>query len=140
MDNDAFLSEDEMTQYITVYYVKDDVDSDLRYEVTFSRADDPNFSAIKTIQLADGYLKVAQIEYDDHKTLGENLERAWKLLQNGVITDSWTLSPPDGLLPLVQPHVHNGQNYGHRSASMGDMFEFNDKKYVVAMVGFKELL
>jgi hypothetical protein len=128
-----------MSKVITVKYVGYDIPNDLQYQVMAPRAT-VNVNAIKAIKaLEGGYVPVAEIEYDDKLNLMDNLEYAYKILQNGVVTDSWTLMPPDGLKALVDPIERNGQTYGHRSASMGDIFIVDGKEYVVATYGFEEL-
>jgi hypothetical protein len=97
-------------------------------------------AAVKMLKsIVGGYKPVAEFEYDDRKSVEANLEDAYRTMQNGVVTDSWTLSPPDGLTALVDPINHDGREYGHRSASMGDIFTVDGKEYVVASFGFKEV-
>jgi len=127
-----------MANVITVKYVSDDINPNLRYDVMLPRSESiiPAVNAIKAI---DGYINVAVVEYDDKLTLNDNLEYVFKIMQNGVITDSWTLSPPDGLTALVEPIIHNNQTYGHRSLSMGDVLEVDGVEYVCAMIGFTKV-
>jgi hypothetical protein len=81
---------------------------------------------------------------DQHWTLMAEVsgspEQAWKWMQNGVVTDSWTLSPPPGLKVLVQPVEHNGRTYGHRSMDIGDVVEMDDGSFwMCASAGFTRL-
>jgi hypothetical protein len=124
---------------IVVSYVKQDIDNELRYTVSASYDNDKMNATVRKIQAVDGYMKVAEYEYDDRKDVLDNLEDAYRVMQNGVVTDSWTLEPPDGLTPLVEPHKLDGRDYGHRSASMGDVFSVDGKDYVVASFGFNEI-
>ncbi len=61
-------------------------------------------------------------------------------MQNGgPATVSWLLEPPDGLCPLVPPHVLDGVEYGWRSADLGDVFAVDGRIEVCADIGFKNL-
>lgn len=59
----------------------------------------------------------------------DQLRDAWQLTQN--IEDSWAISS--------NPMVISTGNMDRRSSMVGDIFEINGKKYVVAMVGYTEL-
>jgi hypothetical protein len=127
---------------IIVSYVAygDMITDKLRWDIMAPHDDDKKrIAAVNAIKAVNGYVPVAAIEYDERQSLETNLEHAYKLLQNGVITDSWTLSPPDGLTALVDPINENGQTYGHRSASMGDLFEYGGNQYTVATFGFTKV-
>lgn len=129
-------------QSMTISYAKD-ISSASMDVVRHGRGDAHNHAmlvkaVVKRIN-DEGYEKVAEVEYDERKSVTINLENAYRLLQNGVVTDSWTLSPPDGLTPLVGPHRIGGQDYGHRSMSIGDLIEYGGETYVVAMVGFTKV-
>ncbi len=125
---------------ITVNYANYDVDRELYLNVLMPSGTGKQIIAVKALKaVPQGYIPVAEIEYDESKSLDDNLENAYKIMQNGVVTDSWTLFPPDGLNALVDPIMHDGQAYGHRSASMGDIFVVDDKEYVVATFGFDEV-
>lgn len=78
------------------------------------------------------YQKMVEIDTDD-------LDEAYRITQNGVVTESWTLEPPEGTRPLVAPINHNGKTYGHRSTSVGDILDLNGKRFVVADFGFIEI-
>jgi hypothetical protein len=92
-----------------------------------------NVAAVKKV---NGYVPVSLIEYDEKKDVLGNLENAYKLHQNGIVTDSWTLSPPDGLTAIVDPIKTPGGDMGHRSMMIGDIVEFGGNQYVVATFGF----
>ena len=75
-------------------------------------------------------------------TVTEQLEYAYRWTQN--IMDSWSKNMPgDGndRVTLMQPlHVdENGQEWGHRSTSMGDQMLLGTTKYRVAAVGFEPI-
>jgi hypothetical protein len=75
-------------------------------------------------------------------TITEQLEYAYRWTQN--IMDSWSKNMPgDGndRVTLMQPlHVdENGQEWGHRSTSMGDQMLVGTTKYRVAAVGFEPI-
>jgi hypothetical protein len=95
---------------------------------------------VKAVLAINGYTNVAEFEYDDKVSIEDNLENAYRVLQNGIVSDSWLLDPPDGLTPLVSAHVHDGNLYGWRSAMKGDLFSVDGKAYVVANIGFTEVV
>jgi hypothetical protein len=66
-------------------------------------------------------------------------EVAWKIMQNGAYTDSWTLAPPSGLTVLVEPIVKDGRRYGHKSCDIGDVIVQDGVAYVVDNIGFTRL-
>lgn len=67
-------------------------------------------------------------------------EDAFVLMQNGVRSDSWTLSPPPGLQVLVEPREHDGKRYGHRSMSVGDLIVDQDGRVLLcAPLGFDDI-
>lgn len=88
--------------------------------------------AVKPAMVLKQYTAVAEIDTDD-------LELAWKNMQNGVVTSSWLLDPPPGIRPLVGPHIDEGREYGWRSACTGDVFERNGQLHMAAMIGFDEV-
>jgi hypothetical protein len=90
----------------------------------------PDAEGLPERLMAEG-VYVAVAEY-----AGDKLEDAYRLTQNGVVTDSWTLEPPEGLTPLVEPIEEDGEKYGHRSSSMGDIFVVDGEMFVVDTVGF----
>ncbi len=122
---------------ITIHYLKDTVFRDIRWGITDAlyAGKSADMTPVERAYAKGWYIPVARVESDD-------LEKAWKMMQNGVVTESWTLAPPDGVTPLVQPFRHAGDNssYGWRSASIGDIFELSDgRRFVCAMVGFVEI-
>ncbi len=130
----------KLLQKMIVFYVAyEGVPDEARYDIMAPGSTARQLEAVKAIKAVNGYVPVAAVEYDDCKSVGDNLEVAYKAMQNGVITDSWTLSPPDGLMPLVDPIKHDRRDMGHRSMSMGDLIEFGGNQYVVATFGFKKL-
>jgi hypothetical protein len=94
---------------------------------------DPDPHSVRALLNQPGnYVPMCQIDTHDP-------DHAFLLTQNGVVTDSWTLFPPPGLRPLVQPYVIQGREYGHRSTSVGDVLRCPDGDYVVAPVGFVKI-
>ena len=74
---------------------------------------------------------------------GNDLEVAYKHTQNGVLTESWSLSPTD-LVQTVGKNFHDygygGEKYGRRSTDIGDLVEKEDGTlYVVSEIGFVEV-
>ena len=130
----------KLIRKIIVSYLDYDIQNELRWAVSAPREDATmQIAAVNEIKAVNGYVPVAAVEFDERMSVEDNLENAYKVLQNGVVTDSWTLSPPDGVTPLVDPITHDGQQWGHRSASMGDIFEYGGNQYVVATFGFAKL-
>ena len=94
---------------------------------------DPDPNSVRELLTRPGnYETMCEIDTDDQ-------DQAYRLTQNGVVTDSWTLFPPQGLRPLIQPHLIDGRKYGHRSTSVGDVLRCEDGDYVVAPVGFVKI-
>jgi hypothetical protein len=115
------------------------VPDDIRFDIMSARAEAKMIECVNNVRVVNGYVPVALFEYDDRLSIQANMETVYKAMQNGVITDSWTLFPPDGLTALVDPIKHDGQDMGHRSMSMGDMVEYGGNQYVVATFGFLRL-
>lgn len=79
------------------------------------------------------YLPVAEIASDD-------LEYAFKVTQNGAVSDSWSQIPPEHVKPLGDGyHLVNHRRYGYRSSMVGDRFELNGVMFECSSVGFKEV-
>jgi hypothetical protein len=125
---------------IIISYFNDEISRELRWSLMSPLAGEKTVDAVKAVQAINGYTQVAEFEYDDKVTLEDNLENAYRVLQNGIVSDSWLLDPPDGLTPLVSAHVHDGNLYGWRSAMKGDLFSVDGKAYVVANIGFTEVV
>jgi hypothetical protein len=118
---------------ITVFYVSYDAPREVRSALGGLGRGDTNISEVVRDAVRQGhYLPVAEIE-------GDNIEHAWTMMQNGVMTESWTMAPPKGLRPLAAPLVENGKTYGHRSADLGDVFVVDGKAFVCLPVGFGEV-
>lgn len=123
-----------------VHYVGYDIPDELRYDIMSLRGSAEECKVVvDKLKAVNGYVRVAAIEYDERQSLEGNLEHAFHIMQNGVVTDSWTLSPPDGLHALVDPIKENGREYGHRSMSVGDIVEYGGSQHVVASMGFKKI-
>lgn len=120
---------------IRVHYFSDKLDGDQRADLTFpvgENADRQQAEAAARIWNEGHFQPVAEIATDD-------LNRAYQILQNGVVSPSWSKHPPVGLTPLVEPVVHNGRSYGWRSSMMGDVFEKDGEFFVVARFGFTRI-
>jgi hypothetical protein len=125
---------------IIISYFNDEISRELRWSLMSPLAGEKTVDAVKAVQAINGYTQVAEFEYDDKVTLEDNLENAYRVMQNGVVSDSWLLSPPDGLTPLVSAHARDGSLYGWRSAMTGDLFTVDGKTHVVANIGFTKVV
>lgn len=113
---------------IRVYYVSETLPDRDRAAVMLGG--DP--AIVRRLFAAGSYRPVCELDTDD-------LEEAWKILQNGIVTPSWVLEPPAGVRPLVEPYVANGRRYGWRSSCVGDVYEIDGVPHVVASIGFEPL-
>jgi hypothetical protein len=76
------------------------------------------------------------------KSTSSDYEDVWTSLQNGIRSPSWSMNPPPGIEPLGETFsVHNGQKYGNRSSSVGDIFrdDATGELHIVASFGFDTL-
>src|SRR5689334_22963593 len=126
----------KIPQRMIVHFIDYDAPREPAGELNFAREESMFKPLVNALKAEQWYVPVASVEFDGAKTIEENLEVAYRLLQNGVVTDSWTLSPPDGVQPLVDPISANGQEYGHRSMSIGDIVTLGGAQYAVAFAGF----
>ena len=93
---------------------------------------------------------VALVDVPEFPSLSETLEYAYRWTNN--VMGSWSIKEevfedgtPNGdfnpnvtvMKPLTKDD--SGKEWGHRSTSMGDQMLVGNKKYVVAMMGFKTL-
>lgn len=90
------------------------------------------------IGAAEGRRKRAQelIERGAYEKVAEvdgSPEDAFRLMQNGVVTDSWTLEPPEGLTVCLPPR----EGRGHRSMSVGDIVVEDGEVSICAPFGFE---
>ena len=101
----------------------------------------------------NSFVHVATIATPEGLTLSRALEYAWRWTNN--VDGSWSrgemIEGMDGRSmeengdynPATTVHVplpvYNGKTYGLRSSMEGDIFELDDKRYRVAMVGFEEV-
>ncbi len=107
---------------------------------------------VKILHEEDGkFVHVANINLGDFQGIDEALERAWALSQN--IEGSWSKGPvlvwegqsmpnndyDPGIEVIAPLPMHQGREYGHRSSSVGDVFEIEGRKFVAEGFGFKEL-
>lgn len=74
-----------------------------------------------------GYTKVAEVQSDD-------LETAFRWTNN--VDTSWSREPAPIVTVTAELPIYQGQRYGLRSSSMGDVFVRDGKAYYVAMIGF----
>lgn len=66
-----------------------------------------------------------------------NKDDAYVMMQNGVISPSWSRQPPEGLKPRPgTTKVIGGKVWGARSTSVGDIIDDNGVLFVVANSGF----
>ena len=113
----------------TVHYLREGVDN---FRFRFG-SDETKAEQVREMFNLGAYLPVAHVDCTSEET-------AYKLLQNGVVTDSWVLNPPANVKPLVAPHMHNGEAYGWRSMDIGDVLETADGKlHMVDRFGFLEI-
>jgi hypothetical protein len=128
-----------MQRHIIVYFAPYDLDRDTRYDLTGHDAG-RLVAAAKKLCEQHAYVPVAAVPHDTRVGVEFSLDYAYRMMQNGVFSDSWTLEPPHGLKPLLDPIEVDGVGaYGHRSAMMGDLFEIGGQRYVVAAIGFLKL-
>jgi len=93
---------------------------------------------------------VAFVDVPELSSLSETLQYAYRWTNN--VMGSWSIKKevfkdgqPNGdynpnvtvMKPLTKDD--SGQEWGHRSTSMGDQMLVGNKKYVVAMMGFETL-
>jgi hypothetical protein len=117
----------------------------LRADVMCSYANEHLIPAVKAVLNVGGaFVAVATFEspLDDL----DALERAWIVTQNGVISDSWSQRPPEGLTPLGETFFvrHDKRSnadvrFGRKSSDKGDIFQIDNKFYVCASIGFTEI-
>jgi hypothetical protein len=74
---------------------------------------------------------VATVE-TNHTEILDALELAWEYTQN--IDNSWSLEPKR--VVTVMPQTTRAL----RSSMVGDIFIVDDRKFIVAPIGFKELI
>ena len=92
---------------------------------------------------------VAFVDADPSMSLSEKLEYAYRWTNN--VMGSWSIKKkvfdngePNGdfnpNVTVMKPtEVIDGQEWGHRSTSVGDQMLVGNKKYVVASFGFETL-
>ena len=92
---------------------------------------------------------VAFVDADPSMSLSEKLEYAYRWTNN--VMGSWSIKKeffddgePNGdfnpNVTVMKPtEVIDGQEWGHRSTSVGDQMLVGNKKYVVASFGFESL-
>lgn len=134
---------------LTLFHIKvEKLDRTQRLEVTFGPERDNRPSTAAKL-LADGfYEKVATADLNDTT---EGLETLYTMTQNGVLTDSWSLLPPLGLIVLEpkghQPHQEGASLLGRRSTMIGDIVEVREevggpplRRWVVDTFGFAPMV
>jgi hypothetical protein len=111
-------------------------------------ADEASSQAFLTFHLRENLAERAELvasllrqgRYRKMAEVSGTAEDAFVLMQNGVRTDSWTLSPPPGVQVLVEAREHEGKRYGHRSMSVGDIVVDQDGRVLLcATLGFDDI-
>lgn len=92
----------------------------------------PNFTEIVTKLWKQGDIYQAVAEVDS-----TNLEFAFRWTNS--LDTSWSQETNDRVKVLVPLHSSNGQVYGLRSSSVGDVFERDGELFVVAFTGFTKI-
>ena len=114
----------------TIFHLRSDAPLPAVLGVADFDADRQTAAALQA--LADGlYLAVAEIEGTPSD--------AYKVTQNGVVSDSWTLDPPPGVKPLFEGIETADRPLGLRSTSMGDIMLHQGRALLVATVGYLDL-
>ena len=134
---------------ITVFYLKNEPVVD---EVTGEKRHDPVWMTItmptlgETEKNARDAAALAAFDNGHYeavaKSTSSDYEDVWTSLQNGVRSPSWSVQPPPGIEPLGDTfEVVNGQKYGNRSSSVGDIFrdDATGELHIVASFGFDTL-
>lgn len=104
-------------------------DPDAHFRLTFGTDNPEDFLSAMDNGL---YEHVADVE-------GLDLEYIFAATQNGVMTDSWSRLPPENIKPVNATFIHNGEELGFRSTSVGDVLDDDGTLYYVDRFGFKEL-
>jgi hypothetical protein len=118
---------------IIVYHIKNIITGEERYSLT-TDFDKNHVTLVREAFFNDAkYEPVAAVNTDD-------LEYAYAATNNGVISQSWSREPPEGVIPVFPGfHIIRGEIYGRKSSEVGDVFDLNGVRYVVASCGFTPL-
>jgi len=112
-----------------------DADRDRHFLITLGFDETDEARGHYAEALAEGlYEHVADVEGDD-------LDFLYAATNNGVVSDSWSRKPPEGVKP-IEPSYHLGEDgtrYGRRSTSVGDLIVANGRLHAVAKLGFHDL-
>lgn len=110
-------------------------DEEIHFSLVSGFGDQADMDAAYLSAFADGlYVHVADFT-------GGDLDHLWTATNNGVLSDSWSLIPPDGVVPTEPSGVlgEDGETYGRRSTSVGDIAEVDGRLHVVAPIGWRDL-
>lgn len=108
---------------------------DDHFKIISHTSSDEHKDFIRTIfEEGDLYELVATSETLDNEEL-------YTATQNGVLSDSWSLNPPANLLPTADNFLigKDGNKYGLRSTSVGDIIVSDEQMLVCSMIGFEIL-
>jgi hypothetical protein len=117
---------------IRVYHLHDNAPESLAREATWIRG--PNdLHSIRELWNAGHYVEVAH-------ALTTNLNQAYTLTQNGVLSDSWCHDPANGLTPMSAGIIQSDRVCGLRSSMVGDIMQKEDGTlWAVANIGFVQV-
>lgn len=109
-------------------YDRASLDHPLMGELRFEKT-----PALVAQALAAGlYVAVATSDHDD--------DGIWTATQNGILSDSWSRLPPEGIAPLGPGTiVAGGERYGYASSDVGDVVFRDGTWTMVDRAGFAEV-
>lgn len=111
-----------------------------------ARSEDDHFKLVSPFGLEKGALARRLFESDGlyelvATSIDDDVEEMYRLTQNGVESENWSLNPSDKLSP-TEPNFHesiNGNKLGRRSTSIGDIIEKDGRLLLCNTVGFDEI-
>jgi hypothetical protein len=117
---------------IRVYHLHDNAPEALARDATWIRGPE-HLHAIRELWNAGHYVEVAH-------ALTTNLNQAYTLTQNGVLSSSWCIDPANGLTPLTAGITQGDRVCGLRSSMVGDIMQKSDGTlWAVANIGFVQV-
>jgi len=116
---------------VKIYHVHEDAPMSLTRELFMIRTQD-HALAVRELWAQGFYTQMAQSD-------GDSLSMAYRITQNGVDYDSWSMDDIPGLKVMTPCRVRGGRVLGHRSTSVGDILENNQGRWIVASFGFLPL-
>jgi hypothetical protein len=124
---------------IIVFHSKEDLPHKLRWDINMcgldNGAEEKHAAKVAEAFKAGYYEAVAVCNTND-------LEDAWRWIQNGVATDSWCLAADLNHWIPIYPDFHlcaDGRKLGRRSSMVGDVFNVNGEYHVCSSIGFTKL-